>query len=68
MAKASYAQIITFEALAVFLFLYGYHCSISVFEVDAQASGCLLMAIAFTGSLSGGNINPIITASNCLKK
>lgn len=68
MNQADGLQTCTFEFIAVFLFTYGYTCSLSIFEVDAQAAGCLLIAICFSGSFCGANINPMVTISNCLKK
>lgn len=65
---ASPQQLFLFEFAAVFLFTYAYNCSVSVFEVDAQAAGGLLMAIFFSGSLCGANINPMVTLSNFFKK
>jgi hypothetical protein len=68
MNLASRTQLFIFEFAAVFLFTYTYNCSVSSFETDAQAAGALLMAIFFSGSLCGANINPAITLSNFLKK
>jgi hypothetical protein len=68
MNMATSQQLFVFEFAAVFLFTYGYSCSVSVNEIDAQAAGVLLLAIFFAGLLCGANINPTITFSNYLKK
>ena len=68
MNLADNTQTFIFEFIAIFLFTYGYTCFISINEIDAQATGCLLMAILFSGPFCGANINPVITISNCLKK
>lgn len=68
MNHAPYSQLIVFEFLAAFLFVYGNLCSTSIYESDAQAEGVFFMAICFSGALCGANINPVITIANCLKK
>ena len=68
MNHASKAQIFAFECLAVFLFTYGYSSAVSAYEVDAQAASSSLMAIFLAAPLSGANLSPMITLSNCLKK
>jgi glycerol uptake facilitator-like aquaporin len=68
MNDAKPSQLFVFEFIGVFLFTFGY-CSVVInYEIDAQAASSILTAIFVVAPLTGANLNPMITLSNCIKK
>ena len=52
----------------MFLFTFGYSSAVIDYEIDAQAASSTLIAIFVAAPLTGANLNPMITLSNCIKK
>ena len=68
MNDAKKSQLFVFEFIGVFLFTFGYCSAVVDYELDSQAASSTLMAIFIVAPLTGANLNPMITFSNCIKK
>lgn len=69
MNKAPSTQILFYESLATFIFVFGCSCLNGyVVELDVLYVVFLLFAICLSGGLTGGNINPGVTIGNYFRK
>ncbi len=66
MTKASYLQLLFYEAFAALIYIYGITCFRSPLTLDFYCP--ILISIVICAPVCGANLNPSITLSTFLRK